>query len=789
MRVTLEDSKPKVGAILTDMLLTPQPHIFAKKAAWGADGEIRQFTTGYHDVVDWDALSNVKEQKTGEPGRWIDLSRELYAPSESINRWHSSTRRYNAYILYLGFFSRENDQRKDRRPIFKQNEAGNLDWVRVRIEFASRPEAGAVFRTISESCMGSGIALYLDPEMKEREQAFASVCEVIDRRIAELKRNGAAEQPLPKRILISRRECPGHFYPLFSREAILKMNELYRLLGIRSIQYNSVEKPSDFYTYVWTSSDPGFVEGTRPEWVSKEPSDPKLEEKSAVAARRLPKVEGKPLLVKFGDETSVLPKSFFQDQRVRDRFAAFLKDRKIAPETLGAASYGQVGIMDDPKAATTPEKRRLYYYSCIFRSEIVLDWYKRMVDAMRGAYPGKLIATGEICWEDSRDFPEISRAFELGVFDVASHECATMLWVMPHGAIYRLAAQRSASREGKTQPGILYGSYRGGDGLYDIIELDGTSALLHGMEHIYWYSDTSFSPGGFTAPEYHAGMMKINQRAARLENWILDGESPLRSPQAALVKSYAGEIWGGNTRFPYFQEFEMAAAALAWNQLPFDILSDEATVRNRERYRVIYLASPVLPLVSREPLKAWCEAGGRLVLLGSSAATRSEFNEEASFAGFLGLPPAKKEGMEVHPLGKGMVFRFAGTPGQNLRNSFEPADKALPIKHVFHRFSDGLVAQYAAPFDAAPALERPILCSRKGVEVNFFEAKDHKSCAVIAADYTSKETKELTLKMRLKGHYRTATDENGKKYPVRNEGPWSVLEKVPVGISAVLILE
>ena len=788
MRVTLLEASPETESAFTGMLAFTLPHVFLKKAAWGADGKIVSFPTDFHAVMNWDALENAGEQKIAVPGPWIDLSEIFHMPSEGGNRWLKTERRCHAVNLCISFFARGNDRRTDRRPIFKRLEAGNLERIRVKAEFASAPDERAIFRVITEQVTGSCFRLMIDPEIRDVNLAFASVTDILARRISALEKQFGQAVPPPKRILISRRENPGHFYPLLGEEAIRKFHELHRLLGIRSVQYNSVEMSRKQRELLWSQSDPVFLEGTRPEWISSEPSDPDLKKKCIASARRLPVVPGKALLVKFGDETRVLSGALLKKAGVRKQFADFLKARKILPDEVGFPSYGDIEILDNVKKAVTPAFRRLFYYSSIFRSEAQLDWYRAMVNGIRAAYPGKLISTGEICWENSRVFPEIFRAFEKNVFDVASHECSVLLWLMPHSAISRLVAQRSAARYFRTRPGILYGSYRGGEKLYDIIEVDGTSALMNGMEHIYWYSDTSFGPNGFPSEKYHAQIMKVNRRAARFENLILDGESPSRAPLALLVKSYASEFWQGSNGLPHYAEFDMAAAGLAWNQLPFDILSDELAVRFRDNYRIIYLASRILPSGSREPLKKWVETGGRLVFLGSSAATRNEFNEEESFlGGWMRRVPSSDA---VIPIGKGKVFFFSESPAQKLRNSFRPLDKALPVASVFHTFDPALLAPYAAPFDAAPALPRGVLCDRPGVEVNYFESADRKRSAVFAVDYTSGKEKKITLKIMLKGNYHAAEDETGRRYPLRRgEDGRTVLPELPLGASAVYSLE
>lgn len=65
MRVKLLESVPAVEGTLQSMVIAPRPHVFLRKAAWGADGGIKEFPVQFHSVIDWDALASVPEVKTG----------------------------------------------------------------------------------------------------------------------------------------------------------------------------------------------------------------------------------------------------------------------------------------------------------------------------------------------------------------------------------------------------------------------------------------------------------------------------------------------------------------------------------------------------------------------------------------------------------------------------------------------------------------------------------------------------------------------------------------------------
>lgn len=782
IRVTLFGTSPKTDNAWHGVLCFTRPHIFTQKFTWGAKGNVIEHPTTFYSVINWEQMKDIPPIKHGTPGPWIELKNIYHIPNKK--RWSHKPAMAASNVI-LTFFSPRNDNRKDRRPIFKRWESGNLEKIHVKVEFASNPDEKSIYRTITEKVDGSILRIFIDPQIKDVNCRIMSARSLLDKRIASLKKDDP-ESYIPKRILTSHRDNPGHFYPLLDLDTAEKLTQLHRLLGFRSVQYQSIELPEKFRKIFWKDCNPVFLEGPRPEWLSAFPGDTAMNKKTIVLAKKLQNIpQKKVLLIKFGDETKILPAKYLKNDYVKKQFTDYLKQHNVSPQDIGFPAFEKVEILADIRKAKTPETRRLYYYSTLFRGDIMLDWYKNMIDQIRQNYPGKLLATGEICWENSRIFPDIFRAYEKNVFDIASHECSVLLWLMPHSAIPRLVAQRSAARYFPgTRPGILYGSHRGGNDLLDIIEIDGTSALLHGMGHIYWYNDTIFNINGFRSETADKKIRMINRRAAQFEDLILNGESPLRKPDALLVKSFISELWHGANTGTHFREFEMAAAALAWSQLPFDILNDDLAARYCDNYKVIYLTSPVVPERLRNILIPWVRKGGRLVIAGQKTAMFNEFKEESSLLHRLGIKPNKDN---VKRLGKGLIFFFRDSPGNALRLSFQPQDLKLPVQTIFHQFNPALLKPYLAPFTVNPALKRDIICDRNGVEINFFEAKNYKKCAVFAVDYTCKDKKKITLQLNLKGIYHEAKDETGKTYPVRRDNETSVVT-VELGASNVFTL-
>ncbi|MFA6569082.1 MAG: hypothetical protein WCS96_12790, partial [Victivallales bacterium] len=797
VRSTLLDSEPKVKSALTDLMMYYTPALFSRKCVVGADGKVVDFPLAHQSVIDWDKLREVQEIPVGTPSGWIEITEQIYAPLPLNSGWSLKSRDHAAQTLFMGFFARENDSRKDRRPIFKGLELGNLKKVHARLDFATRPEEAAIVRSVEYSSGNSCIPVLLEPTGKDLSTWGESILTLRDnteKRMESLKEAGISAMPPPKRIIISRWFWTGYFYPVLDPDTIAKEVEVCKLIGISSINWWCPTFPDDYESYATAVQglSPLFKEGTRPDWLAKDPWDPEFEQKVAKAAAKIKIPQGKKMLMKFGDETKILPEKILTESpRALPKFREYLAACDVKPEEIGCASLAEADLITSPANLKTTEERFLYLNTMLFRSDMMINWYKRMTTGMKKGLGSNLITTGASCWDDAGNAPDFFKQAKAGVFDVDSHEFSTLLWVMPYGAIYRAVALRTAGRYTSTLPGITYGSTRGGEGLADIIELDGTTALINGMRHIYWYVAGPYNQLGPVPLAFERRFALISQRAARLEDWIIYGDSPSRAPRTALVKSYTSEIWGGGVRLPYFQEFEVAAAALAWNQIPFDIIPDEWIPETLKNYDVLYLAMPNLPVAVRPAIADWVKAGGRLVIIGK-AASLNEKNDSASFYAVLGGDGKTTSGTVATPLGKGQLILIADELGMKIRQSLipppPPLDENSRINSVFHGLDESLVKRYLAPFDIEPKLPRPILVSRIGVDATFFEKENRESAVILLADYTDGAEKKVSLSLATAGTYNRCEDESGRRYPVRREKGRTIIENVPLSVSTVLTL-
>jgi hypothetical protein len=805
-RVTLEKSKPKNLPVFVSLLMYRKVFDFERKIAFGKEDKIVSFPTKFHDVLDWKKMEGITPLQPGEASNWIDITDWVYTRMPKVSGWFAKRDEYSMKILVFGFFAPQNDKRRDKRPIHKYLEMGNLDSVTAKIDFATAPEVNSIFRRIVYESQNSCVPVYLKPDakgVKSWGKSIMSLYEKAEQRLADLKKIGIRKQPLPQKLYTSIRIRNGYFYSVFDKKTLEKEAEIASLLGVRSIMWwGNKHFPKGFDRTSIPRHRPFFEEGGFPNWVSPDPWGDNFDGLAKKYFDRIKRFEAikyqkdDTVMYKYGDEWKLIKTSDIKKYpNGLKTFRQWLKDKKVKPEEIGVKSLEDAMPLEFKRNWNNKAEKKLFYLTNVFRQDATVEWWKKFMRAAQTNSSCKLIKTSETCWENARTFPDIFKVSEANLFDVASHEYAQLLWVPSYAGIFKAAVLRTASKYTATLPGILYGSHRGGKGMFDIIELDGTTALLNGMRHFYWYSYGPYMmrPGGEEKlNEVAVGFAKIMHRFATLENMLINGKSSLSNPEAALLKSFSSELWHTKQNNPSKVEFRMAAAALAWNQIPFDVLSEEWILKYLKNYRVLYVVTPNIPEKVQIHIVEWVKNGGTLFMT-ASAAEYDESNEKSSlFSKFGNTVPANIKDAPIkvshRKYGKGLVIRTKEFLGRCLKDTFSPAEKAIRQKAVFHKFDDNICKAYLLPFELNKKLVRPLIISKTGVEAAFYESPELTKAIIIMADYESPALEKVDVSAKFDGKYRYCKDENGIKYPVEINGGRTFIKGVRLKISNVLFL-
>ncbi len=367
------------------------------------------------------------------------------------------------------------------------------------------------------------------------------------------------------------------------------------------------------------------------------------------------------------------------------------------------------------------------------------------------------------------------------------------------------------------------------------------SALIRDIHHFYqYYYEPTQHPWTDRDVAIHAAWARIYQLAGRIEDTVLDGDSPVRHAEVALLHSRGSEVW---TQPGVFTEHRMLAGVLSGRQVPFDVVPEEEFPGRLENYRVAYLLDAHLDPPARAALAEWVRAGGVLFsiagaglrdgldapggvlddllpagstieLVESPALAYSEIRKlaeqprlglarfGAGAAGFdlelvgsrekLAVPGA--EVLAATAEGEPAVIRFASGKGTVIRvgtmlgaaraRSADPPF-ANPVAHDARRYDEQLDTIYLMPLEIA-GIDPPLRVSPPGIDATYFH--DDRQAVVLLANYRTAGELEAEVRLRLPRPVTRCETLAGEALPVRTEGEWTVIDKVPVAPTQALFL-
>jgi hypothetical protein len=859
IRVTVKDTQPARLPVQVSMIVFKSSHEVVDKIGFGSKGEVVKYATGFSEEIDWQTLSGVPAIEPGGSSRWVEITDIIYKKFPYEGGWVPYVDRYGQKTFVFGFYSPAHE---GKRPI----DIGNIESVTASVDFATAPREDAIVKTVTYASGNSCLPIFISKpseRLADYGDQIRSLYDYAVERYELLQDSGLEEQPLAKRIMTSARFQNGYFYPVYDQKTMAAEARIAKLMGIRSITWK-IRNVSGVDKTTFPEHRPIYWEDAQPDWVD---SNPFADDMSQQVAAKLGPITSQSIehwklsaddkvLFKMGDEWRLLTtEAIIKHPGGLEAFRGWLKERGTTPEQIGVSSLDDAAPIKRPEAGSE-ELARLYWLSAMFQQEVTIDWWKRFVDEMRDQFGGRLIATTEVFQGPFDLTPNVFLLSRSGAFDIDAHEYAQSLWSPSHAAILKAAMYRSAAKFGKSKPGILWCSHRGEDaGSAQIMELDGTTALINGMQHIYlYYYGPQWSAWGSMDDgtiDVFANAAKTLRRAAKLEDYILDGDSPIKSPPAAMLLSQSSELWAGGAENHSdgqgtFLERQILAASLAWNQIPYDVVCEFDIVDHLKNYRVLYVTDPCLSSEAQHAIAAWVRDGGVLFSI-AGAAERNEVDRPESLMAKL-MPSDGKlasdtsvkvanykevKGLYDAPvLGNADWLAGAGKFRMQViarKESYDiPGGKAL-AKHddgstgaVSFDYGKGKVIRvgtalgtvlartmspkfesrvatnqrsydenicniYALPFELDPSLVRPIRISKIGVDAMFYENAG--SAVVLLADYESAKNDLVDVDIKFAGSYTSCRSEAGVEYPIIHKDGRTIIRGLELGTSEVLIFK
>lgn len=842
------------------------PWITLAKFGIGKHAGRVDFPTGFDDNLPWEKLGPEECFRAGERTGWIPIGNAL-----AVAEGERTTKPPVDKSLVFSFNSPQLKALEGRAPRPEpvrqgaKPDRGNMHGVKVLLEFAESPsEAGVLYRIEYDSDI-SVIALDVGGTLDDMGKLqplrkfthLRPLHDTVQEELNYLAKELRTPVPTPQRIISCSWIHHGYNFNFYdSATTRLQWNVLY-YLGINYVSWYITPSPGlpDHDKRISRQ----FLElPVSPKWVISHPLTPFDRNKALVALREI--VEhwrsdyqidlALPIWCRVGDEIKLIDEeSAVSHPGAVSDFRAFVKQSSI-PVLIPDAELHPV-CKSEIHNATDAE---LYYLTCHYRQTLTLRWWQQYMELLREVLPGVQIKFGmESCGISFNEWPDYYMMSRAGLMDFFIHEYTTKLWVPNHYAIALAAKHACAAKFGREESGGLLAPSR--CGTMEGNELLGATALMRGFRNWFFYEyfhDTS------ERRQMELAMARINRRIAMLEPFILDGKSSLAAPMLGVLWSRSTEIWRGEgwtrTLTPalaggYLAERNLLMAALAFNQLPFDLLPEDEDSGVLARYKILFVTDPNLPHRTRLRLLEWVKNGGHLItiagtgardeancddnflhgLAGSSDAVRTIAKRGLDYGEFdsklYSLAPtgtvdwhktrlepvvAREElhiaGAEIlaswengNPaviqkiIGKGHWTHVGFLPGTALaRSASESFLKSLKTRygseqHDQCEFSPALIAFYGDLCPEAIA-ERPVVVSRKGVDAASFELPQR--AAVLLADYTSPVEKTVSVELKFSRLFSKCKTDAGVQLPVEHlTGGILRVNNIPLATSQVLFLE
>lgn len=353
-----------------------------------------------------------------------------------------------------------------------------------------------------------------------------------------------------------------------------------------------------------------------------------------------------------------------ENAQALEKFRSYLRKRGLSPHDLGVKSWDDVYPMGRSQAKDLPS-RKLFYWTMRFYSWESARHFGDCVRALEKAfYPGMPIFTnwnffagrffvpGPVANNPDKKHPDAAMGGH-DWFEFARLRGGTMLWTedwFSDAQAYQWSFYCSKMRSAARKSNIQFGAYviprTAGDREDGIVQKI-LCVFGHGGKAIKYFvfgPEYNF-PGNCYSERAHllSKLREAHSMLASAEDYLYHGHMP-PSPVAILMPRSA-QVWdcsemaiaqgisdATNTNLnrhtvDYMAEIFDIYLALQHANIPADFIDeDDLTMKELNRYRVVYVTEPNIPREGQEELVNWMKDGGILVTI-SNAATGDRYNE------------------------------------------------------------------------------------------------------------------------------------------------------------------
>ncbi|MCM8817534.1 MAG: beta-galactosidase trimerization domain-containing protein [Candidatus Omnitrophica bacterium] len=312
------------------------------------------------------------------------------------------------------------------------------------------------------------------------------------------------------------------------------------------------------------------------------------------------------------------------------RFREFLRKMGVTPESFGVVSYDQV------LPSSNPENGKKYYYTALYRNQVLADFFKIGTDILKNFTPDPkttanfgeyLTYTGNMLHSGDDWFL---------IFDTGA---LTFGWTedwLNHGTTYQLCGYRAD---------FLRAASKNRFGMYCIFrnpwdtQAKVACEIGHGAKAIYYYNYGPFYAGiDCPMPDYslYSAVQKINCSIGSIEDYLMQ-VSVQKSP-VAILYSHTTDIWTLKQSTSLYGKERMGLwLILRHLGYPVEIITEKDVIEKKLRdYKAIFVVGSHLPAEVMQNLLDWTTNGG-ILYLGAGTGIYDRFNNPSNIDRYFGI--------------------------------------------------------------------------------------------------------------------------------------------------------
>jgi hypothetical protein len=631
MRVKLINTNPSNTPLKIGCTIYPAWHERLFRFGIAKSGEVHQLHCKWAPLP-WGELDNASAIRAGEVTGWADLSNMYASPliqsSMAIALW------------------------QDYSPVTGRDDDGNVKHFKIRVDFASSPDAKDIVKTIEYSSEGGTLGLYFPPnegsiktwgpKIRTMKQYALDRLNVYKRECKNIVNNHSNDgYPISLHLI------DGYHATLYDNATKAIDEQIQREFLCVNRPWVSLWPPSSFYPPEADPWGPDYKE--------------KVKNHILATIKDIPAGD---FYVKAGDELGI-----FSIDSVRKSaygpaaFRMWLSKRVVDPMEIGIKSFDEAFPIDRSQV-NDASSAKLYYLTIWFMQETTASSFRKIKDVFHELYGKRAIVGTDVYFGGFPVSPDYFMESKLGVFDQQIHHYGSGDTISPrqtNADMFIADMLRSASDFGTTRPGMLWFVCRIAQKQGTL--LSGITALAHGLKYIYFYGYGPLAGGAewFTDDRYKVdafvGASEITHLANRYADALLKGKR--EKARVALLLSRSASIWANTPEDQLVQLFgydeaksarnkrnetlsksvpaegigcerRMIHSALQWKNYPADIVPEEEVESGSlDKYSVLYIYEPNLSTKAQAAVIDWVRRGG-VLFIGPAAAVRNEYNAPLS---------------------------------------------------------------------------------------------------------------------------------------------------------------